>query len=121
METYWIERDASGNIKGLYANRQDGYAETTLPANDPAVVAFLNPPPPPVTSVTPRQARLALLGAGLLDQVNTLLNTAGGVDLITWEYASVINRSDPMITNLAASLGLTSAQIDALFTGAATL
>lgn len=80
------------------------------------------PPVPTVPqSVTPRQARLALFGAGLLDQVTAAVNAAGGPTLISWEYASVFERTDPLIATLAASLNLTAEQLDALFTVAATL
>ena len=76
---------------------------------------------PPYAPVTPRQARLALNAAGLLDQVNTALNAAGGASLITWEYASQIQRTDPLIASIGTALGLTQAQIDALFIAAAAL
>jgi hypothetical protein len=78
-------------------------------------------PPPPVTSVSPRQGRLALLGAGLLDKATAAVNAAGGATLITWEYASVWDRNDPLILSLGAALGLTSDQIDQLFTTAVNL
>jgi hypothetical protein len=74
-----------------------------------------------IAPITPRQARLALLGAGLLDQVNASVTAAGGASLITWEYASTIERTDPLILSFGTSLGLTSAQIDALFVTASTL
>lgn len=73
------------------------------------------------TSVTPRQARLALYGAGLLDQVEANVKAIGGPAQITWDYATTINRDDPLITQLGSSLNLTSAQIDALFSQAAAL
>lgn len=82
---------------------------------------YVAPAPPPVTSVTPRQARLALLGAGLLDQVTAAVNAAGGATLITWEYASSFDRHDPLIAQIGASLSMTDAQIDALFLTASTL
>jgi hypothetical protein len=98
-----------------------GISEQDVP--DPAPPA--PPSAPPVSTVpqavTPRQARLALLGAGLLDQVNTAINAAGGASLITWEYASVIERNDPLINMLGQALGLTSDGIDALFVTASTL
>lgn len=81
------------------------------------------PTPAPVIpqTVTQKQARLALFGAGLLDQVNAAVTAAGGAVLITWEYSDVINRNDALIIAIGASLGLTSAQIDALFVTASTL
>lgn len=45
----YVERDESGKIIGVYANFQEGFAEEALPEDDPEVVAFLNPPPPPYT------------------------------------------------------------------------
>jgi hypothetical protein len=74
-----------------------------------------------VTSVTPRQARLALLNAGLLDAVQAAVDTAGGSTKITWEYAISVNRDDPLIGTLGAALSLSGAQIDALFDAAAAL
>jgi hypothetical protein len=72
--------------------------------------------------ITPRQARLALHSAGLLDAVEAALalpeNRAAQ---ITWEYALEINRSDQLIATFGALLGLTSSQIDDLFKIAATL
>jgi hypothetical protein len=72
-------------------------------------------------TVTPRQARLALLGAGLLDDVETAVNAAGGATKITWDYATEVNRTDPLIIAIGASLSLTSLQIDDLFRQASTL
>ncbi|WP_213287596.1 hypothetical protein [Bradyrhizobium sp. sGM-13] len=79
------------------------------------------PRPTVPQSVTPRQARLALLSVGLLDQVEASVNAAGGATKITWEYATEINRRDPMIISIGSSLGLTSDQIDALFLSASEL
>ncbi len=86
-----------------------------------ANIAIADYVPPPVTLVTPRQARLALLGAGLLDQVEAMVEQAGGATKITWEYATEINRQDQLITGIGGALGLTEEQIDALFTSAASL
>ncbi len=78
------------------------------------------------TSVTPRQARLALLQIGKLDAVSAALTaipdparrTAAQVE---WEYATVIERNSPLVTSLAAGLGLTAADIDALFEAASRI
>jgi len=75
----------------------------------------------PYLTVTPRQARLALLGAGLLDEVETAVTNAGGAAKITWDYATQIRRTDPLVTILGTALGLSDAQIDALFTRALQL
>ena len=75
----------------------------------------------PYVSATPRQVRLALNEAGLLSNVEAAVNSVGGATKITWEYALMINRNDPMIAQVAAGLGLTDQQIDALFARAVAL
>ena len=83
------------------------------------------PPPPPPTpipqSVTMSQARLALLGAGLLGTVETAIAGAGPAAAIEWEYAQEVQRASGLVPAMATALGLTDAQIDALFVTAATL
>ena len=84
------------------------------------------PPPPPVTAVTMRQARLALLGAGLLDSVEAAIaaipdETQRRAAQIEWEYAAVVERNSTLIQQLAPALGMTEAQMDELFAMAARL
>jgi hypothetical protein len=76
---------------------------------------------PQVTTITPRQARLALFAAGILDQVEAAVDAAGGAVKISWEYATQINRHDPLIESIGPTLGLTDDQIDLIFNQAATL
>jgi hypothetical protein len=78
-------------------------------------------PPTTPTSVTARQARLALFAAGLLSTVEAAIAAEGGAVAIEWEYASTIERASPLVTEIASSLGLTEEQLDALFTQAAGL
>jgi hypothetical protein len=78
-------------------------------------------PEPVPQSVTPRQARLALLAAGHLAAVNAAVAAAGPQAQIDWDYALEIRRDNALIASMAASLGLTDAQIDDLFRAAAVL
>jgi len=75
--------------------------------------------------VTPKQARLAMLDAGILATVEGLIAGMEGVDgqkaRIVWEWANEIRRDDPLLVSLASSLGMTSAQIDQLFIAASAL
>ena len=71
--------------------------------------------------VTPRQAKLALLNAGLLDDTEALINAADKATQIAWNNALEFLRTDPLITTLGAALGLSDAQIDDLFIQAAQL
>ena len=39
----FVQRDLTGAVKGLYANRQPGYAEEFLPDSNTEVVTYLAP------------------------------------------------------------------------------
>lgn len=97
-------------------------AVTSRPYSQAEIDALPPPSPPPVPQVvTPRQARLALLAAGLLDDVNAAIAAAGTQAQIDWDYALEIRRDNALIASMAGGLGLTSAQIDDLFRAAAAL
>lgn len=86
--------------------------------------SFVPPAPPQVvipSIVSMRQARLALLHAGLLATVDAAIAAGGQADQITWEYATEVNRNSALVSNMAAALNLTSQQLDDLFTLAASL
>lgn len=76
-------------------------------------------------SVTMRQARLALLAAGLLDQVQTAINAlpveTRTAAQITWDYSTEVQRDNGLVSQLAPALGLDAEAIDALFVQAARL
>lgn len=85
---------------------------------------FYEPVPSPVvipSIVSMRQARLALLGAGLLSSVNAAIAAGGPADQITWEYATEVDRNSDMVVNLSQALGLSATDLDNLFTAAAAL
>src|SRR5574344_2694380 len=65
--------------------------------------------------VTMRQARLALLNAGLLDDAEAAIAAAGREAQLEWEYASVVERSNPVIAIVQQQQGVTDEQIDDLF------
>ncbi len=71
--------------------------------------------------VTMRQARLALLSAGLLDDVEVVIAAAGRAAQLEWEYAAVVDRSNPAVAAVQQQQALTDAQIDDLFREAAKL
>ena len=73
------------------------------------------------TRVTMRQARLALLKAGLLDAVTAAVAKAGPEAQIEWDYAGVVERSAGLVPEMASALGMGDEQIDSLFVLAATL
>jgi len=90
------------------------------------VAVFEDIPPPTVPSfVSMRQARLALLGAGLLPQVEVAFDQMDEPDksaaTIEWEYATELRRDHPLVASLAAALGLTEQQVDDLFIAASQI
>ncbi len=80
-----------------------------------------NPAPPSAVqkSVTRLQGRLALNAAGLLTKVETAVAAADVPTQIWYADAQNWDRNDPILAQLAAALGLTSDQVDALFVQAA--
>jgi len=92
------------------------------------VADYVPPPPAPKNippAVTMRQARLAMLAAGLLDDVATAIATLPSPQKeaaqIEWEYSQEVQRHNGVLLQLAPALGLDNAAIDALFTSAAGL
>lgn len=98
-----------------------------VPMTEAEVQVHLNPPPvlqvPQV--VTMRQARLALLGAGLLTQVDAAIDALPepqrSAARIEWDYSSEVHRSRAFVQQLGHALGLSDEQLDDLFTQAAAL
>ena len=77
-------------------------------------------------SVTRRQARQALLLAGLLDQVPTAIAsipnaTQRALAQIEWEDSQTFERNRPLLIQLAAALGLNEQALDDLFIQASAL
>lgn len=72
-------------------------------------------------SVTRFQARAALYQAGILSSVEALMANEATPALakLAWADAQEFKRSSPTIAAMAGALGLTSQQLDDLFTTAA--
>ncbi|MGV2052614.1 hypothetical protein ACQZ48_21280 [Agrobacterium sp. 22-209-1] len=121
----YVQRDEAGVVVGLYAKFQTGIAEELLEDDDPEVVAFLNPPEvlPPITK---RQLRLTLVRNGI--SLETVEAAIGAMPeglpkaeaQIEWADASTFNRNHPTLLLIAAALGLTEAQVDAMWAEAIT-
>ena len=75
--------------------------------------------------VSMRQARLALLGRGVLGQVDAAIDSLPSPDSeaarIEWDYSSVVARNSPLVTMMGVALGLDSSALDELFISAARL
>lgn len=102
----------------IYQNQQDKDAAIAADTEAKRLAAV-----PQV--VTMRQARLALLGAGLLPGVAAAINALSSPQKeaaqIEWEYSQTVERNRGFVLLLGAALGLTALQLDNLFTAAAAL
>ena len=118
----WVSRDATGTVDGIYPlGAVIGVAEEWLEDNSAEVVAFLNPPPPPIESVSSRQFKLQLLAAGLLDSVDAWVKTQDRATQISYEYSGEFVKESPMMATGFQAMGFTDQQIDDFFTAASKL
>ena len=121
-DTYAV-RDGNGVTLNCVA--WDGSSPWTPPLGTTvtltATCAIAQTAPGVPQSISIAQAKAALYNAGLLDAANAAVAAAGGLAAIAWGPGGVtqINRSDTLVANIAAALGLTPAQVDALFVAAA--
>jgi len=84
---------------------------------------WIAPKPLPVqvfiATLSMRQARLALLNLGLLDEVEAAITTTE--NRIWWDYSPSVERSNPLVISVLTALGKTGAEIDAMFITAAAI
>lgn len=95
------------------------------PSSGAYVETAADPTPVP-SEVTMRQARLALLAAGKLDDVEAAIDALpeGVVRTaarIAWDYSSAVERNYGLVSTLGPLIGLSDEDIDALFIAAAAL
>lgn len=122
-----VTRDLDGKIVSPAQSAEDpdfvAYIDWVNAGGEPVMINYAVPVVPHAVSM--RQARLALLGAGLLTAVNEALAVMPGIEgeaaRIEWEYATEVMRDSALVTGLSYALGLTEAQLDALFIAGAAL
>jgi hypothetical protein len=87
-----------------------------------AALAEANKPvPPPVTQISPRQIRMALTQMSLRTTVETAI-ASGDQDMKDWyEFSTYFDRNHPQVLAMAAVLGVSDAQLDALWALGGTL
>lgn len=114
---------AAQAVPGVRAVQFNGTAWNAYEPGDtlPVTVAPTDVP----QEVTMRQARLALQASGKLAAVQTaitaMVDPAKTNTQIWWDYSSTVIRSQPLVAQLGAAIGLTPTGIDDLFRTAATL
>lgn len=73
------------------------------------------------SAVTPLQIRAAINQEGLREAVDAYVATLNQTEQDAWEYATIIERNNPILVNGATFLGKTEEDIDNLFILASTL
>lgn len=117
----WVLRRAIASWREQYAgSTPEGALQAARLAYNASITPADSETPAVPLEVTARQARLALLGAGMDGAVDAAINAmpAGPqkrAAQITWEYSLTVQRYNPLITQMAAALNLTPQQIDQLF------
>lgn len=94
--------------------------ETLIAEVEASYVPVVVPPYVPA-EVSMRQARLALVAAGLYDQAQAAVANLGPTAIIEWEYATTVRRDHALVVGLGQALGVSEQTLDALFQQAATL
>lgn len=119
----WVSRDVSGAVNGVFANRQEGYAEEQLNIDNAEVVAFFNPRPVP--TISKAQALLYLLMIGKTEAnvdaaIATIADpTRRAIAEIEWKHRLTFHHDHPLFIELGPILGITD--MAAAFRVAATL
>lgn len=136
LEATWVDENDVVIKCHAYSNAQmadlraylgaDAAEHEALIAEIEATYVPPEPTPPYVPDVvTMRQARLALLSWGLLDDITQVINALPSPQkeeaLIEWEYSQEVQRHNGFVGILAPSLGLNEEQLDQLFILASSL
>ena len=110
-----------GNIgSGTYRLDFEGFSRLATQAEiDAATVASARAAIKPVTR---RQMLTALHRAGLLATIKGAVAASGDIELqIAFDESQEFQRNNPFLATMAAALGKTDAEVDAIFALAATL
>ena len=127
---YRLEKDDAAKtwvvVKDASLIEQFGFLLKDFPdVTPPELPTYVQPPSKVPQAVTMRQARLALLGVGLLQSVADAMAAMPGIEgdaaRIEWEYAQEVRRDSALLASLANAMQITDAQLDALFTEGAAL
>lgn len=88
-----------------------------------SIAAYVAPPPEIPQVVSRFQAKAALDGWQLLDEVEALMADSNTpmIARLAWQEALEFRRDSPTVLAMATSLGLTSEQLDQLFITAASI
>ncbi len=111
---------ASDNGDGTY--RLDFEGSSRLATQDEIDAAAIAAARAAIKPVTRRQMLTALHRVGLLATIKGAVAASGDIELqIAFDESQEFQRNNPFLASMAAALGKTDAEIDAVFALAATL
>ena len=118
---YWVQFSGEDDLPAQLMQHvsEDVQNAPIIPGLPPTIVP--SAPEPVPLFVTPRQARLALLQAGLLDDVEEALVDAPREARISWEFADIVERNNPLLVGVAQQMGWADQRLDDLFRAAIKL
>lgn len=116
----WISDGAYKSVKlSRYKKGQEAAISEECGSEYVALLDLLKPISWSPSSVTMRQARLALLSNNILDKVDSMLTSSESK--INWEYATEVYRNSTLVSEMQTALNLTDEQVDNLFIEASKL
>lgn len=119
MSTFTDSKGLLWVRSGVLASCTDGRLIAIAPEMTDAYILSVIEAPIVPQVVTMRQARLALNAAGKLATVQAVIDSMPEPQKtntqIWWDHSSAVERSQPLVQQLGAAIGLDSAGIDNLF------
>lgn len=112
------ETDAMDAAEAEGAAWQQARVDALAELDRLAALPLEHGPRPVPAAVYMWQAKAALAAVGKLEAANAVVAQAPAAVAIAWEYASHISRDAVAVAGIGAALGMTSADIDALFRAA---
>ncbi|SDF31152.1 hypothetical protein SAMN05216337_10516 [Bradyrhizobium brasilense] len=109
----FIERNEAGAIVSWFKGPQPDLELEEIADDDPAVVAFLNPPAPVPSSCTKLGLKRAFDELGTWVAVKAAIAADANVQE-EWDLATESRRTDPLVQHMIAVVGLSDAQVDQL-------
>ncbi|MGY3527682.1 hypothetical protein [Bradyrhizobium sp. USDA 4452] len=109
----FVERDGAGAIVAWFGCDQPGRVLEQVADDDPAVMAFLDPPPAVPESCTKLGLKRAFDELGTWAAVKAAIAADANAQE-EWDLATEIRRADPLVQHMIAVVGLSDARVDQL-------
>ncbi|UGA45946.1 hypothetical protein HU230_0007885 [Bradyrhizobium quebecense] len=116
----FVVRDDAGKIVGWFACEQPGFETEQVDDDDPAVIAFLEPPARVPSSCTKLGLKRAFDELGTWASVKAAIAADANVQE-EWDLATEIRRSDSLVQHMITVVGLSDDQVDSLLVRANAL